>query len=142
MLGRSLLARLLLLAAAGYAVGAYAPAGWRSLVMQWSALDGPALIARAGGSPLLISTSTCPWCQQAREWLRAHRTAHVDCVVDQMAQGSEIIAAAGSDRVPQLIVGAERVYGYDADRYARAVRTPSLAPTADAVWRCQRVQFD
>lgn len=137
-----MLLRLLLLAAAGYVLGAYGPLAWQSLTLRWSALDNRELIARAGGAPVLISTSTCPWCQQARSWLRAQHVDHIDCVVDQLPAGREVIAAAGSDRVPQLILAEERVYGFEADAYARALQTPVTAPDSNPEWACERVRID
>lgn len=130
-----------LLAILGYLLGAYGPGLWRAANAAWFAVDNDTLLARAGGAPLLISTRDCPWCAQARAWLRAHRINHIDCVVDQLPQGRAILAAAGSDRVPQLILSAQRVYGFDPAAYAVALQPPIVVPAGAPSWGCQRVRW-
>lgn len=130
---------MLVIAAAAYGLGVNASAWSRQLATLWSgAPDFAQISAQAGGPLVLISTSTCPWCAQARVWLRSQGLAYRDCVVDQMPEREAVLASTGSSAVPQLISAHGRVLGYDTEAYARLVQTldPKAVRSVSAAWAC------
>jgi glutaredoxin len=83
------------------------------------------------GSPVvLLSTTTCPWCEKTRHLLASEGIAYRDCVVDRDAFARELLGELGGSVVPRLVSASSLVNGYheelmlDLARGAPALTTP------------------
>ncbi|MBB5208803.1 glutaredoxin family protein [Chiayiivirga flava] len=94
--------------------------------------DFAALVAAVGSPVVLLSTSTCPWCERTRQWLRANRVAYRDCVVDRDPYAAGVLRTLRSDSVPQLVTAQSVVVGYDPDLFAALVPRDPATPMEPA----------
>ena len=75
----------------------------------------------AAGDIVMFTTSDCPYCAKAREWLGQHRVDYTECntTVDAACLAAyEKLAAPG---VPTLVVKGQRQVGFQPERVARAL---------------------
>ena len=63
-------------------------------------------------SLVLISTSTCPYCKQTREYLDNLRIKYKDYVVDESSDAQELYRRFGSPGVPFLFTTNHKMLGY------------------------------
>lgn len=92
-------------------------------------------VTQAVGSPVvLLSTSTCPWCEKTRLWLNERAIPYRDCVVDEDAFAAELLERVGGKSVPQLLNAQSVASGYDPELFVRIVQE-APSQTAD-VQRC------
>lgn len=124
-----------------YLIGAQGP-NWVRMARERFAPtpDYPRITALAGGPLVLISTSTCPWCAKARDWLQQQGRPYRDCVLDRLPSADRVLDAVTTSAVPQLIAPHGRVIGYDVDAYAAltasVVSNRSSAEQTDDAWGC------
>ena len=73
-------------------------------------------IFREAGKPVVMfSTSTCPHCARAREYLRKDQIDYRDFVIDQSPDAKQRFTALGGDSVPLLFIGNRRITGFHED---------------------------
>lgn len=87
----------------------------------WQAWNAPqtfragnftAVVGSVGSPVVLLSTSTCPWCERSRDWLDARKVPYRDCVVDTDAFAADLLDRVGTGSVPQLLTSQAVVHGY------------------------------
>lgn len=96
--------------------------------------DFSSVTAAVGSPVVLLSTSTCPWCEKARVWLDGQGIAYRDCVVDKDAFAADMLDRAGGDSVPQLLNTERAASGYEPELFARIVQ--EATPQHREVQRC------
>lgn len=90
------------------------------------------IIASVGSPIVLLSTSSCPWCEKTREWLHANGVAYRDCIADKDEFAGSLLVEVGLETVPQLVTADSIVTGFDPERFAQVTREVQswVAPTA------------
>jgi glutaredoxin len=90
-----------------------------------------------GSEVVLISTTTCPWCQKARAWLKAEGVTYRDCVIDVDPFAKAQLETISAETVPQLVSRTTVVSGYDERAFRNLVRSTAASATlATASARC------
>ena len=118
------------LGAAAFGVRVFPETNARETVRE---ADFSVIVESVGSAVVLLSTSTCPWCEKTRAWLRENGIAYRDCVVDVDAHAARMLARSGVDTVPQLITADRAVGAYDPEAFAQVLQdAPSLATPATA----------
>ena len=93
--------------------------------------DFRSLYRDAGGSVVLFSTSTCPYCRQTRELLQRRSVRYVDYVVDQSEGAANRFKALGGKGVPLIYIGDRSISGFRETAIVDALaRLPSAHPPA------------
>jgi glutaredoxin-like YruB-family protein len=70
----------------------------------------------------IYSTPTCPYCKQAKEFMREHNVAFKDVdVASDSKAAQEMIEKTGQMGVPVIEVGSELIVGFDKKRLAKAL---------------------
>lgn len=112
------------------ALGALAGYGGGELMRQWQQ-PGPteqgdysAYYQTAGAHVVLFSTSTCPYCKQAREYLAERGVPYKDFVVDESKDSERLFGELGESGVPVLLAGDTLVRGFNPKAYAAALAQP------------------
>lgn len=86
---------------------------------------------------VLYSTRTCPYCQQARQYLRQGGFNYVEYDTQTNAKGRQDYRALNGRGVPLILVGQELMEGFSEDRfrafYARAKAKMEANNTARAI---------
>lgn len=83
---------------------------------------GPRIAAAArGGDIVMFTTTDCPYCAQARAWLKQHGVAHAECPTDTQAGCAERFAALGGRGVPTMQVRGKVQMGFSARHVAAAL---------------------
>lgn len=77
--------------------------------------DFSALYREAGKPVVLFSTSTCPHCKSAREFLDGAHVGYRDFLVDESPEAQQRFKALKGDAVPLLFVGDRRIVGFRED---------------------------
>lgn len=116
---------------AGLAVGYGAFQGYRALTAPAPLQSGDfADVVREVGVPVvLLSTSTCPWCARARQWLDARGIPYRDCVTDRDPYARALFERLGGESVPQLVGARYIVTGFDTALFAQvADEAQEIAP--------------
>lgn len=110
--------------AAGFLAGSHGVEAWRQLTRPdaWRQGDFGFVVDAVGSSVVLLSTSTCPWCEKTRQWLARAGVDHRECVVDRDDFARGLLARLGVDTVPQLVTAHAAVAGYDEALFERIVR--------------------
>jgi glutaredoxin 3 len=68
----------------------------------------------------VYSTKTCPWCDRAKEYLRANNVPYVDKdVASDYEAAMEMIKRSGQQGVPVITTEDEVILGFDQARLAR-----------------------
>lgn len=76
----------------------------------------------------LYTTSHCPYCAKARNWLQQHQVRWRECPIETDATCAQAYAAQGSPGVPLLQVGRHWQLGFQPTALADALR--AQAPEA------------
>lgn len=67
----------------------------------------------------VYSTSVCPWCHKAKEFLKEHNIPFEDKNVGEDAEArNEMIEKSGQMGVPVIDIDGEIIVGFDRDRIA------------------------
>lgn len=70
----------------------------------------------APGDVVIYTTSTCPYCAQAKQWMAGHGFAYTECNVETDTRCERELMATGSRGVPTLRVrGRLMLDGFDAE---------------------------
>lgn len=71
---------------------------------------------------MVYSTSTCPWCHKAKEWLKEHKIAFKDINVGDDAKARDhMIEASGQMGVPVIEIGKTIIVGFDEPKLKKAL---------------------
>ena len=77
--------------------------------------------SQTSGDVVLFGTSTCPYCENVRQYLQERNIDYVDLVVDQDKVASQLYEDLGARAVPVLLVGNTRVNGYSPEHLRAAL---------------------
>lgn len=108
---------LLAVMSAGFWLGPQA----RDLYQRW--FPPPAYVTgdfsdlrlEAGKPVVIFTTSTCPYCKQARDLLDRAKVDYRDYVVDRSPDAQRRFAALDGKGVPVLFIGDRRITGFRED---------------------------
>ena len=70
------------------------------------------LLTKAGKQVVMYSTSTCPHCKHAREFLEKEHVAYQDYIVDQSPEVEAQFKSLGGSNVPLIFIGHRRITGF------------------------------
>ena len=63
---------------------------------------------------IIYSTSTCPWCERAKEFFEEHKVQYAEKdVADDEAAANEMIQKSGQMGVPVIDIDGKIIIGYD-----------------------------
>lgn len=121
---------VVLIPVAGFVVGSAVVHGmrWFSEPPAVQAGDFSRHVQSVGSSVVLLSTTTCPWCEKTRRLLEDAGIDYRDCVVDRDPFARTLLDALGGDVVPRLLNAERMVNGYHEEPMLDLARTaPALA---------------
>jgi len=72
------------------------------------------------GDIVMISSLTCTYCRQARQWFTRHEVPFSECFIEQEAACAEAYRRLMAPGTPVLLVRGQRQVGFDARRVAQA----------------------
>ena len=81
------------------------------------------IYARAGASVVLFTTSTCPYCKQARKLLDDEGVVYKDYVVDKSSDAAKLFHQHGGDGVPMIYVADREIRGFREKAIREALMT-------------------
>lgn len=70
--------------------------------------------ARAGNRLVMYTTTHCPYCAEARAWLKKNNVAYRECNTDVSEACSDQLARLGANGVPTLVYKDKMHVGWDA----------------------------
>lgn len=71
----------------------------------------------------VYSTSTCPWCIRAKEFLQENKIPFEEInVAEDMDAAEEMVSKSGQRGVPVIDVDGEIIVGFDPDAITAAVK--------------------
>ncbi|WP_058555465.1 glutaredoxin domain-containing protein [Thiohalocapsa sp. ML1] len=82
----------------------------------------PEPIASAPGRVLLYSTRWCGFCTKARQYFQANGIAFDEYDVETSAKGKRDYARLGGGGVPVILVGGQRLNGFNSAAFERVYR--------------------
>jgi glutaredoxin len=94
------------------------------LLRSWSSESLGKDIAAAAkpGDILMVSSQTCPYCEQARAWFNKHEVTFGECFIETDAACAETYRALQAPGTPTLVVRGQRQVGFSAERVAKALK--------------------
>ncbi len=95
--------------------------------------QGAALARLTAQQPLqMISSTTCRYCTQAREWMQAQGVRFEECFIEREEACRQRFLATGALATPTFVVGRSAVLGLDAPRLIELLQSaqPQQAPAA------------
>jgi glutaredoxin len=96
----------------GLALGHYTPRLVRMLTPDYSEGNFSAYYPDAKVKVALYGTETCPYCAQAREYLRKRQIAFVDLDINNSEKGRRDFSALGGKGVPLILIGSRQMNGF------------------------------
>ena len=71
----------------------------------------------------VYSTSSCPYCQMTKEFLKEHRIEFEDInVQENPAAGQEMVQKSGQYGVPVIDIDGEIIVGFDKERIRQILK--------------------
>ena len=126
-LAKSILSYSLILAA-GLGIGASVPYVVDALKPAYTTGDYSAYYSDAKTNVVLYGTASCPYCIQARSFLRERNIAFIDRDVSNSVEDRRDFARLGKQAVPVILVGERMLTGFNqAHLEAAVVKTGHLA---------------
>lgn len=106
------------------ALAALAAWAGMQLLQQWRGDSlGREMAAEAkAGDIMMISSETCPFCEQARAWFDEHDVAFDECFIERDAACAAAYRALQAPGTPTLVVRGRRQVGFDAERVVKALK--------------------
>jgi glutaredoxin len=74
------------------------------------------------GDIMMLSSMTCPYCEQARAYFNEHRVAFGECFIERDAACAEAYRTLQAPGTPMLVVRGERQVGFSAERVVQRLR--------------------
>ncbi len=75
------------------------------------------------GDLLMLSSTTCPYCVRAREWLTAEGIPFGECFIETDRACAQRYVRAGAQATPTVLVGGRPVLGLDPARMLQLLET-------------------
>ena len=90
-----------------------------------SAAELTALSAKVqAGEVVMYTTTSCPYCAQARSWLNQYGFIFTECDAEASPECAQQLQALGGNGVPYLIVkGRHMKDGFDSEEFVAALRS-------------------
>lgn len=73
----------------------------------------------------LYTTSRCTHCKQLKQWLNKHGLRYQEFDVERNQRAYKTFARLGGRAVPVLMVGEQRIDGFDPKKLARVLKVSS-----------------
>lgn len=123
-------ALFLAVAGAGFWVGPRAHALYARLfpLPAYVSGDFSALRKQAAKPVVIFTTSTCPFCKQARELLAREGVDYRDYTIDQSPQAKQQFQSLGGEGVPLLFIGDRRIMGFREETIRESIRLSQGSP--------------
>ena len=77
------------------------------------------------GDIVMLSSVTCPYCKEAREWFTEHKVTFSECFIETEPACAAAYNALQAPGTPVLLVRGQRQRGFDAQRVAAALLSPA-----------------
>jgi glutaredoxin-like YruB-family protein len=79
-------------------------------------------MAAAKNKVIVYSTTSCPWCYRAKDWLTDHKInfEDINVGVDQ-ARAQEMIEKSGQMGVPVIEINGKIIVGFDEEKMKAAL---------------------
>lgn len=103
----------LLILAGGLGIGWAGPQLVKAFKPGYSEGDFSAYFPDAKTNVVLYGTATCPYCAQARAYLRERNIPFADVDVNTSSKGQRDFAELGARVVPVILVGERRLTGFN-----------------------------
>jgi len=72
---------------------------------------------------IIYSTSTCPWCERAKEFFAEHKVQYAEKdVADDEAAANEMIQKSGQMNVPVIDIDGKIIVGYDEPAFRKLLK--------------------
>jgi len=72
---------------------------------------------------IVYSTSTCPWCERAKEFFKEHKVTFEDInVEDSESAANEMIKKSGQMSVPVIDIDGKIIVGYDEPAFRKLLK--------------------
>lgn len=97
---------------------------WWTARTQASLGEEVAALARPGDIRM-VSSTICPYCSVARQWLRAHQVPFDECFIEKDAACAAHYEAMRAPGTPVVLVRGQPQLGFDAQRVRDALRRGS-----------------
>lgn len=110
-----------LILAAGLGIGSGVPYIISALKPAYIEGDYSTYYLAGKNSIVLYGTDSCPYCAQARAFLRERNIAFIDRDVSASAQNRREFAQLGRKAVPVILVGERLLTGFDPDHLESAL---------------------
>ncbi len=82
----------------------------------------------SGCNVVIFSTSSCPYCQQAKAFFETNKIPWCDKNIEDSEANYATYKSLGGKGVPLVLIGATKINGFSAARYQQAL-AESSAPT-------------
>jgi glutaredoxin len=119
-------AALVIVLCAGFYLGPFANAGFHRIFPDKEFVEGDYwnIYLDAKTDIVIFTTSTCPYCRDARRLLEVEGVDFVDYVTDESDDAKRRFRATGDEAVPTIYIGKRKISGFSetAIRQALAAR--------------------
>lgn len=107
--------------ALGLVLGLGAVKAYQALTRESPVIEGDFTehIENAGEEIVLYATTTCSFCEEARNFLEAHDVAFAEILLDRQpsARSEALYASFGRDAVPIVVRRDRQLVGFSEERY-------------------------
>lgn len=90
--------------------------------------DFRAYLKPSGQSLVMFSTSTCPYCKSAREYLASHNLPYEEYVIDKSPEAMETYRQLDEKGVPVFLTATRKLRGFNPARLDQAIKDASSNP--------------
>ena len=71
----------------------------------------------------IYTTTTCPWCQKTKTWLKSHKVSYVELNINNSEKArNEMFKKSNQMGVPVLDIGGNIIVGYDVEAIQNALK--------------------
>ncbi len=110
-----------LILALGLGAGHALPQVWQMVKPKYNTGDFKAFHPNAKTQVVVYGTATCPYCIQARDYLKQRKVAFGDFDVKDGGKGQRDYATLGAKVVPVILIGNRRLEGFNEKAVADAL---------------------
>ncbi|RNF30804.1 hypothetical protein NM04_10535 [Massilia aurea] len=110
-----------LILAAGLGIGSSVPYVVNLVKPAYATGDYSAYYPDEQSNVVLYGTNSCPYCIQARAYLREHNIAFIDRNISDSDQSNRELAQLGGKAVPVILVGERMLTGFNQDHLDAAL---------------------
>jgi len=81
----------------------------------------------------IYTTTTCPWCQKTKTWLKSHKVSYVELNINNSEKArNEMFKKSNQMGVPVLDIGGNIIVGYDVEAIQNALKQKKKETVAKA----------